>query len=607
VTAVALRVLQLVDAAAFLLIGLLALRDWWRGRERRRGFLAIALGCLGLVALGAGLAPVIGHAAHLAAVLLVLFVASAAGLVLYRHSVLRLPIWGRLLAVAGLLGATAFSFAAGLPVAARPGVAPTTLQSVALDIVLVVWCLAVAEPAYRLARLSADLPAIQRARMRSIAAGYSGIMVVVALFLLAFTIGEDRLAVALYAFALLCVPPLYAGFAPPRWLRRIWRRPEEDRLRHATHDLLLFSPDRITLAGRGLDWAIRLVGGGAGMIADAGEELLAVQGISETEVHQIVELVHLPSSPHLVRLRRGSRTAIVHALPMNAGTGVLAVLSGSLSPAFDAEEADWLAGYAAALAIALDRVRVAELSAQTETELRNARDLAEAASQAKSEFLSRVSHELRTPLTAMIGYADLLLTEPLDAEQEQHIRTILKAGDHLLALVNDILDISRIEEGRLPLSAEPVSVREVVGEVLDLARPMAGELGTRVRAVRIPGSPCVAADHQRLKQVLLNFVTNAIKYNHRGGWLEVTAQAAGGRCRVAVADSGPGLRPEEVERLFAPFERLEATASGVDGTGLGLALSKSLTEAMGGSIGVESRVGKGSTFWVELPLAAAAG
>jgi signal transduction histidine kinase len=607
VSSVLLRVLQLVDAAAFLLIGLLALRDWWRGRERRRGFLAIALGCLGLVALGAGLEPVIGHAARLAAAVLILFMASAAGLVLYRDSVVRLPLWGRLLAGAGLVGATTFSFLVGLPVTARPGAADTALQSAALDIVLVVWCLAVAEPAYRLTRIAADLPAIQRARMRSIAAGYAGIIVGVALFLVAFTIGGDRLSVALQAFALLCVPPLYAGFAPPSWLRRIWRRPEEDRLRHATHDLLLFSPDRATLAGRGLDWAIRLVGGGAGLIADADGELLARQGVSETEARQIVELVSVPSSPHLLRIRRGSRTAIVHGLPMNAGTGVLVVLSGSLSPAFDAEEADWVAGYAAALAIALDRVRVAELSAQTEAELRNAKDLAEAASQAKSEFLSRVSHELRTPLTAMIGFAELLLGEPLDTEQERHVRTILKAGDHLLALVNDILEISRIEEGRLPLSPEPVSVREVVGEVLDLTRPMAGERGTTVRPVRIPGTPRVAADHQRLKQVLLNFVTNAIKYNRRGGWVEITAQAVDGRCRVAVADSGPGLRPEEVERLFAPFERLEAAASGVEGTGLGLALSKSLTEAMGGSIGVESRVGRGSTFWVELPLAAPVG
>jgi signal transduction histidine kinase len=292
---------------------------------------------------------------------------------------------------------------------------------------------------------------------------------------------------------------------------------------------------------------------------------------------------------------------------MNAGQGVLVVLAGSLSPTFDAEEADWLAGYTASLSIALDRVRVAELSVETEAELRNARDLAEAANRAKSEFLSRLSHELRTPLTAMIGFADLLLTESLDAQQEHHVRTILKAGDHLLALVNDILDISRIEEGRLSLSPEPVAVRHLVGEVLDLTRPMAAELETTVRVTGIREELIVAADHQRLKQVLLNFVSNAIKYNRRGGWVEITAAIRDGSCRIAVQDSGPGLRHEEMERLFAPFERLSAATSDVEGTGLGLALSKSLTEAMGGRIGVTSRVGKGSTFWVELPLDAAGG
>jgi len=177
--------------------------------------------------------------------------------------------------------------------------------------------------------------------------------------------------------------------------------------------------------------------------------------------------------------------------------------------------------------------------------------------------------------------------------QERHVRTILRAGDHLLGLVNEMLDISRIEDGRIALTSEPVSVDQVVADVLDLTRPMAGELNTRVRVPTIPGSLRVTADRQRLTQVLLNLVTNAIKYNRRRWW-------------VWVQDGGVGIRPEEVERLFAPFERLSAAASEVEGTGLGLALSKSLVEAMGGTIGVESVLGKGSTFWVELARAAPA-
>ncbi len=600
------QALQLVVAAAFLLIGLLALRDWWRGGERRRGYLALALGSLGLVALAGGLESLVGNQPRLDGLLLVLFMLSAAGLLLYRDSVLRLPAGVSILAAILLVGPTAFILVVGIPASANPA-ATTPIRSAALDLLLVVWCLAVAEPAYRLFRFSSRLPLIQRARMRSLAAGYAGIMMVVVLLLVAYIAGVDnRVGVALQACALLCVPPLYVGFAPPRWLRKRWRRPVEDRLRRATHDLLLFSPDRTTLASRGLEWAIRLVGGASGLIADAGGDLLAIEGLSETEAREILELPELRLPGHLIRIGRGGRTAVVHRLAVSSGTGYLVVLAGSLSPSIEAEEADWLSGYAAALSIALDRVRVSELLAQTADELRAARDMAEAASRAKSEFLSRVSHELRTPLTSMIGFAELLLGHQLNAEQERHVRTILRAGDHLLGLVNEMLDISRIEDGRVALTSEPVSVQQVVAEVVDLTRPMAGELNTRVRVPRIPGSLWVTADRQRLTQVLLNLVTNAIKYNRRDGRVEIRATTSDGRCRVWVRDGGMGLRPEEVERLFTPFERLSAAASAVEGTGLGLALSKSLTEAMGGSIGVESVLGKGSTFWVELPRAAPA-
>ena len=599
------QALQLVVAAAFLLIGLLALRDWLRGGERRRGYLALALGSLGLVAMAGGLESLVGNLPDLAGVLLVLFMLSAAGLLLYRDSVLRLPTSVRILATVLLAGPTAFILVVGVPASANPA-ATTPIRSAALDVLLAVWCLAVAEPAYRLFRHSGSLPLVQRARMRSLAAGYAGIMVVVVLILVAFAAGDDnRVGVALQVCALLCVPPLYAGFAPPRWLRARWRRPVQDQLRRATHDLLLFSPDRATLASRGLDWAIRLVGGASGLIADAGGELLATHGLSEPEAREILELPELRLPDQVIRIQ-GGRTAVVHRLAVSSGTGHLVVLSGSLSPTIDAEDAGWLTGYAAALSIALDRVRVSELLAQTADELRAARDMAEAASRAKSEFLSRISHELRTPLTSMIGFAELLLGHQLDAVQERHVRTILRAGDHLLGLVNEMLDISRIEDGRIPLRAEPVDLLQVVAEVVDLTRPMAGELNTRVRVPRIPASLRVTADRQRLTQVLLNLVTNAIKYNRRGGWVEIRATTADERCRVWVQDGGVGLRPEEMERLFAPFERLSAAASEIEGTGLGLALSKSLVEAMGGRIGVESVLGKGSTFWVELLRAAPA-
>jgi signal transduction histidine kinase/ActR/RegA family two-component response regulator len=596
-----LLALQIANASAFLLVGLLAFGDWWHGRERRRGYLAIALGCFGLVALGLEVESQAGPNPWVTGALIVLVVVSAAGLVLYRDSLLTLPLWGRALSGCVLTAAAAFAFAAGLP-GATPQAGVTEPQAVALNILLAAWCVTVAEPAYRLARLSAGLPPVQRARMRSLAAGYSGLVVVAALIIVGVAIRGGWLAITLRAVALISIPPLYLGLAPPRWLHRIWRRTEELRLRRAIHELLLFSPDRSTLARRGLDWAIRLVGAEAGLIAGPDGDTLAVQALAEPEVRLPVRRSSAGSRARLVKVAVGPtmRQAIVQPLPLQSGSGQVVVVSGALSPTFGDDEVEWIGAYAASLAIALDRAEVAELATRREAELERARDLAERASRAKTEFLSRMSHELRTPLTAVIGFSELLLLEELGERREHHVSTILKAGEHLLDLINDILDIARIEEGRLPVVTEAVDVATVVAQVLDLARPMSVEREVAVDVSGIPDGLRVVADVHRVKQVLLNLVSNAVKYNHRGGWVEISALHRDGWARIAVQDTGPGLRADEVERLFSPFERLSAAASGVQGIGLGLAVSKSLTEAMGGRIGVDTSPGAGSAFWVEL-------
>ena len=598
-----LRAMQIADAAAFLLVGLAALFDWARGNERRRGYLAIALGCIGLAALASPVQSLIGQSQLVTSAAVVLFMASAAGMVLYRNSIVRLPIWGMALAAFGIVGATALTLLSGLPGPAASLAMRILPQQAAGDVLVAVWCLAILEPTYRLLRTSADLPRVQRARMRSLALGFVGLAVVLLLaVVVAERVSDTRVSIALEALALVCVPIFYLGFAPPRLVRRIWRQAEQEELSRATRDLLLFSTDRATLAGRGLHWGLRLVGGAGGLIADWDGELLATQGLGDAEARSLLEHPQLDGDTHLVRIG-GRRTAIVHRLPVQAGSGTLLVVSGALSPVFGADEVDWLGGYAAGLAIALDRVRVAELSARTQAELRRARDLAESASRAKSEFLSRMSHELRTPLTAMIGFAELLLLDDLGEQQIHHVQTILRAGEHLLALINEILDIARIEEGRLSLSPEPLVLSRAVADVLDLIRPLAKGREVEVRVGALDESLMVSADHQRLMQVLINLVTNAVKYNRRGGWVEIDAAAAERTVRVLVRDSGPGLRKEELERLFSPFERLSAAGSEVDGTGLGLALSKSLMEAMNGRIGVTSEVGRGSDFWIELPVA----
>ena len=241
---------------------------------------------------------------------------------------------------------------------------------------------------------------------------------------------------------------------------------------------------------------------------------------------------------------------------------------------------------------------------RAEEAARQAKEAAEEASRAKSDFLSRMSHELRTPLNAVLGFAQLLEMGSLDREDQESVEQILKAGRHLLELINEVLDISRIEAGRLAISPEPVSVKEVVQESLDLIAPLAAAgniqltddlLGTR--------NWYVQADRQRLKQVLLNLLSNAIKFNRNGGMVAFSyEQTPEGRLRIKVNDTGPGISATRMAQLFTPFERLGAEQVGIEGTGLGLALSKGLVEAMGGTLSAESIFGQGSTFWLELPL-----
>ena len=243
---------------------------------------------------------------------------------------------------------------------------------------------------------------------------------------------------------------------------------------------------------------------------------------------------------------------------------------------------------------------------QRTAELQAARNEAERANRAKTSFLSAVSHDLRTPLNAILGFAQLLDLDGLDPQHTEHVKQILSAGRHLLDLINDVLDVTRVESGQLHLVFENLDCDAAIDDALELIRPLAAARDLELRVERETSPIAIRADRQRLKQVLLNLLSNAVKYNSDGGSITVSRSAHGATCRIAVSDTGRGIAEDKQSLLFTPFQRLGAESTGIEGTGLGLSLAHALAERMEGVLGVDSRENEGSTFWIELPIAAAA-
>jgi signal transduction histidine kinase/DNA-binding response OmpR family regulator len=239
-----------------------------------------------------------------------------------------------------------------------------------------------------------------------------------------------------------------------------------------------------------------------------------------------------------------------------------------------------------------------------EKALTEARDIAERASKFKDEFLSTMSHELRTPLNAVLGFSDLLADKrcgELNERQQRYVSHITAGGKHLLRLINDILDLSKIEAGRLELSCEDLSVANIFGEVLSALRPLADKK-TQALSSNADRSLAVHADPVRFKQVLMNLVGNAIKFTPQNGRIVLQAQQVENQIQVKVQDDGPGIPPGEQKRIFDAFYRLRKSGEGVEGTGLGLAITDSLVKLQGGTLGLESAPGKGSCFYFSLPI-----
>ena len=274
--------------------------------------------------------------------------------------------------------------------------------------------------------------------------------------------------------------------------------------------------------------------------------------------------------------------------------GVLCAMSVALRR-FTQEDVHFLQTVANVLTSAINRQRA-------EQSIRLAQEQAESANRAKSEFLSRMSHELRTPLNAIIGFTQLLEMERLTTNQSESVSHIARGGEHLLALINQVLDIARIDTGRMTLSIAPVEIAGALRESAELIQGLADRHGVTVHLeIEKSCDICVSADAQRLQQVFMNLLSNAVKYNRPGGSVNVSAEQAENRVRVRFRDTGIGIPAEKMNRLFIPFERLGAEQTQVEGTGIGLALAQRIVSSNNGILSVESTPGEGSTFTVDLP------
>jgi PAS domain S-box-containing protein len=343
-----------------------------------------------------------------------------------------------------------------------------------------------------------------------------------------------------------------------------------------------------------------------GIITDINKQMEALTGCTRDELIG-APFKHFFTDPELAEagirkvLAEGKVTN--YELTARSWEGQETVVSFNATTFYDRERR--LQGVFAAARDVTESKRLDLVLQERNTELQGAKLLAEEANRSKSDFLSSMSHELRSPLNAILGFAQLMETEsPAPSpNQMESIGRILQAGWHLLNLINEVLDLAKIESGKYSLSPEPVSLAEVMVECQGMTEGQAQKRGLELRFPQFD-LPCfVHADRTRLKQVLINLLSNAIKYNRERGSVEVGySRPTPGRVRISVRDTGAGLGPEKLEQLFQPFNRLGQEGSGEEGTGIGLVVAKQLIQLMGGVIGVDSTEGVGSVFWFELSV-----
>lgn len=609
-----ISVLQWVSAGAYALVGLAAFLDWLRKRERSRGYLAIALGLLGLVILLGQVKTFVGagYPVALAYLTSVALIGSGYGLLLFRHFLIP---YRRPVLIAATVGAAAVAvWALTIPQQSGPSAKLSTYALVFAAVYLGYWCGMVGEPAYRLWRTSRGRPAVQKARLRALSFGYFLIVAVFALLIV--VIGaiaggggstangqvDPRLGLLFEVIFIAAAPVLYVSFRPPSWLRRSWRAREEEGYRAATQELLLGSPNQAALAERAAGWAQRLIGADGATIIGGDGAVLGSSGVGP-ELIEIIAAAPLGERAHMTLEAAGNLSAVVVPMPMERGTGRMAAVSGSFSPVFGGEETDRLREYATSVTAAMDRMalleQVREANDQLERRVAQRTRQVEATNKELEAFSYSVSHDLRAPLRAIDGFARILLEEhsaELGPEARDYLQDIDANARDMGQLIDDLLQFSRL--GKKDLSPEVVEPADIARAALDKLKP---DLEGRAIEVEVAVLPACKADPALLQQVFVNLLSNAVKFTRACpvAHIEVGALAGTDPAVYFVRDNGAGFDMAYQDKLFAIFQRLHRLEE-YEGTGVGLALVQRIVARHDGRVWAEGEPGKGATFYFTL-------
>jgi signal transduction histidine kinase len=603
--------LQLLSTLAFVAIAVLTIRDWLATRESSRMYLALAVGSLATVSMLGQIGKVLGagFVSVTAYFTIVIFLGSGLALLLFRDSVIPLSRRTRWLVLA-VVGLTAVFEITVQAIFGRS--APRPLQFAALVAFIVVWSGCVGEPSVRLWLNARRRTAVQRARMRALSFGYLGIIAILVVAVGVQSAASQpavQIGVALATLAI--IPPLYAGFAPPAWLRRIWRQGEETKFQQATHDIVMFSPDEATLARRALDWAVRLSGADSGYFLLDGTNVLATHMMPEADAKAVQSTVAAAGARQVVPLGgTPPRTALIATVPGTAASMVL--VGGPFTPLFGSDEEAWLRQYATLVSTGLERERLVEavkhandeLQAKVREVIEQQRQL-EAANRELEAFSYTISHDLRAPLRAINGFTAILVEEyqdTLPTEATGYLKRVKDNGEYMGHLVDDLLAFSRF--GRQPLRTQKINTRSVVDRALAVLAP---SIDPRIDQLVIGELPECVADPNLLEQVFINLLSNALKYakNKPTRRIEVGAlPPASGEARGVgpvffVRDNGAGFDMQYADKLFGVFQRLHKSQD-YEGTGVGLAIVHRIVERHGGRIWADAKVDQGATFYFTL-------